>query len=545
MSSSPDIPSNEEQNSLQDIMAKKANTTVAAPIMPKLWSPGKGQNAAWYYDEPLPTYQLDKGNDEHEFPPDNLDLSDAWVVKLMRSNLNREDRHARWPTVFAGKYLVSSYLNKGRASKTLTESDEWHYDVVNGKFQMFGREGVQAGLSKVLDAVATSKNTIGVGEKCKVQNNTFAYPKRISKKSGTATDAPKSEISPIRAAIPASTGPIGEATASVPPTEKNSSVPVVETSTPSKQPIVVPSGRKEGFTSKKRKVLPEKLRASVEAKIEAKRQNPGSSTPAKEFTRNKRVKIGSFLDDRSSDRGSVSSAPPLFHVRDVVDSSEEEQGDLAAQVKKLQEEKNKLQDRLNHLEQRFVQENGTLRDRLDQAEGKFVLLATTASKIHEVIQPLVERTTQAADLFLVVSKVQPFLDATEQKVKDRKGELEEMRVYRKENSSIVRSLLASSQAAVDELYECFPTLVDRLFHHSTEDVQNLRAWISGTFPDYGKLTDENDETVDNTGSRVTEDKDKEDEESKKEDDEEEPSEVNEEEVVPGPPAITSVVDNTD
>ena len=66
----------------------------------------------YYYDEPLPAGQLEKNN-PGDFPPGGLNLSDAWIVKIVKSDLEKEDRFKAWPAVFSSKYLTSGFRNKG------------------------------------------------------------------------------------------------------------------------------------------------------------------------------------------------------------------------------------------------------------------------------------------------------------------------------------------------------------------------------------------------------------------------------------------------
>ena len=82
------------------------------PVIPSKWIPGKSSTSEYYYDEPLPAGQLEKKN-PRDFPPDSLNLSDAWIVKIVRSDLKKEDRFKAWPSVFSSKYLTSGFRNKG------------------------------------------------------------------------------------------------------------------------------------------------------------------------------------------------------------------------------------------------------------------------------------------------------------------------------------------------------------------------------------------------------------------------------------------------
>ncbi|KAM0804384.1 hypothetical protein BDR22DRAFT_818034 [Usnea florida] len=57
-------------------------TLPAERALPKLWISGKPFSAQYYYDEPLNDVLL----------PDNLDLSDAWAVQVVKANVRTEDR---------------------------------------------------------------------------------------------------------------------------------------------------------------------------------------------------------------------------------------------------------------------------------------------------------------------------------------------------------------------------------------------------------------------------------------------------------------------
>ena len=91
---------------VNDEMARAASSAgTSTPIdraMPERWSIGKPYSANYYYDE-ITTDEL---------PPDQVDLSDYWVVKVVEAGIGAKDRQARWPAVFTSKMLKSSYINK-------------------------------------------------------------------------------------------------------------------------------------------------------------------------------------------------------------------------------------------------------------------------------------------------------------------------------------------------------------------------------------------------------------------------------------------------
>ena len=69
----------------------------------------------YYYDEH--TLTPTKKSDDNDFPPEGMDLADAWVVAVVRSGISGEERSDRYPTVFTKKDLKATCINKGQASK--------------------------------------------------------------------------------------------------------------------------------------------------------------------------------------------------------------------------------------------------------------------------------------------------------------------------------------------------------------------------------------------------------------------------------------------
>ena len=70
------------------------------------WTKGKDKNGQYYWDEPgIPDYELHKGDLSEQllFPPRSMDLSSAWAVAVIRSDLTGTVRHDRYPLVFYKK----------------------------------------------------------------------------------------------------------------------------------------------------------------------------------------------------------------------------------------------------------------------------------------------------------------------------------------------------------------------------------------------------------------------------------------------------------
>lgn len=98
-----------------------------------------------YHDEPVPLGKLSK--DRAGWPPDNIDLNEAWVIAVIVGGANQQTKHKRWPAVFKAKGFQSNYEHKGQAAKGLSEQDHmYHYKVIFGKHCMYGDEGAKLNL---------------------------------------------------------------------------------------------------------------------------------------------------------------------------------------------------------------------------------------------------------------------------------------------------------------------------------------------------------------------------------------------------------------
>ena len=89
--------------------------------MPERWTIGKPYSANYYYDE-ITTDDL---------PPEQVDLSDYWVVKFIKAGIGAIERQAKWPAVFTFKQLKSSNVNKGAPSKVYDlQTKKYRYEVI-------------------------------------------------------------------------------------------------------------------------------------------------------------------------------------------------------------------------------------------------------------------------------------------------------------------------------------------------------------------------------------------------------------------------------
>ena len=79
-------------------------------------------------------------NIETSSPPNDADLSDAWVVAIVQSDLTGKERNNWYPRVFASKYLASTFQNKGRPAKIFDDdTTNRHYRIAFGHYQSLDR----------------------------------------------------------------------------------------------------------------------------------------------------------------------------------------------------------------------------------------------------------------------------------------------------------------------------------------------------------------------------------------------------------------------
>ena len=114
-------------------------------VISRRWAESLPISADYFYNEP--TLVFNKRSDDNEFPPDGMDLSDAWVVAIVRSGISGDDRHRRWPSVFTQRILRAIYVHKGQAAKAQDKgSKHLKYIVIFGQNVMYGAEGATLGL---------------------------------------------------------------------------------------------------------------------------------------------------------------------------------------------------------------------------------------------------------------------------------------------------------------------------------------------------------------------------------------------------------------
>ena len=143
-------------------------------VISRRWTEDLPTSADYFFDEP--TVILNKRSDDNDFPPDGMDLSDAWVVAIVRSGISGDDRHRRWPIVFTQRILRATYVHKGQASKAPEKgSKHLKYVVIFGQNVMYGSEGAALGLPDKIDGTSHSTSATELGLMAQVQDINYDF----------------------------------------------------------------------------------------------------------------------------------------------------------------------------------------------------------------------------------------------------------------------------------------------------------------------------------------------------------------------------------
>ena len=114
-------------------------------INSRRWTDEQPNTPDFFYDEPIKDVNKKPG----EFPPGGVELSDAWVVAIVKSsNMSRDERVTTWLVVISAKgALRSGYVHKAQAAKLFdSEANNFKYALLDGQHNMFGAEVVLHGL---------------------------------------------------------------------------------------------------------------------------------------------------------------------------------------------------------------------------------------------------------------------------------------------------------------------------------------------------------------------------------------------------------------
>ncbi len=152
------------------------------PDIPIIWQKGDGSgssNGLWKEFHDYEHYEMDATDAKSigdTFPPVNVLLSDWWVGIILQSALGGGNRGKMWPCDFNSKgYIRTSRTSKGRAYKRQFGGSKgvqkWYYIVFYNRFQLHGKEGLDAGKIAVRRKTSTTKKSITRGEMAVLQND--------------------------------------------------------------------------------------------------------------------------------------------------------------------------------------------------------------------------------------------------------------------------------------------------------------------------------------------------------------------------------------
>lgn len=113
-------------------------------VVARRWTEGLPETSDYYWDAEV----KDITKKLREYPPDDVDLSDAWVAAIVNPKLSREERGTYWPTVFTNRgALRAHYVHKGQAAKLYdAQVKGLKYALLFGEHNMIGTEGMREGL---------------------------------------------------------------------------------------------------------------------------------------------------------------------------------------------------------------------------------------------------------------------------------------------------------------------------------------------------------------------------------------------------------------
>ena len=92
-------------------------TSLKTEFVPsRRWKQGLPKDEFHYWDEPVTTTKLPKEYGPL-YPPRKMDLSDAWAVKIVSSEISAAERVRLYPAVFSTKNLRTNYITKVKLGK--------------------------------------------------------------------------------------------------------------------------------------------------------------------------------------------------------------------------------------------------------------------------------------------------------------------------------------------------------------------------------------------------------------------------------------------
>jgi len=151
------------EESLEEVSGKKEVEVVTENKKPKRKTKGYKPEKMTPKEKIIPNVSIhiyeSIGN---TFPARNVPLSDWWVGNILQSALEGAERGKMWPCDSNSKgYIRASRTSKGRAQ--LGGNDQkWYYVVVYYRYQLNGKEGLEAGLiawRRTTSSITSTKKT--------------------------------------------------------------------------------------------------------------------------------------------------------------------------------------------------------------------------------------------------------------------------------------------------------------------------------------------------------------------------------------------------
>lgn len=150
-------------------------------VISRRWEQGLPRTNDYYYDEPV--IVLTKNSTD--FPPKHMDLSNAWVVIVVKSGISGSARQSKYPDVFTGRSLKVGYVHKGQAAKEKDPNEVVKYVQIFGDTNMIGEEGME-GEASAKSTKGTPHTTVAVELTLVAQGLSMSYDYRDAAKRARA-----------------------------------------------------------------------------------------------------------------------------------------------------------------------------------------------------------------------------------------------------------------------------------------------------------------------------------------------------------------------
>ncbi|KAF6238673.1 hypothetical protein HO173_003179 [Letharia columbiana] len=386
------------------------------------WAEGLPKNEEYYWDEAVPTEELQAGVDS---PPHDMNLSDAWTAKIVEArHISGTQRHEYRPQVFASKALHQNYIMKGQAAKMDVKDNggtKWYYKVVFGIWQMHGDEGEERDYPRDVsihtNATKHNNHNLHQGYLCFVQNSKYNFEKAKKVAAKKADSLKKTEDT-------------------LPETKKRTASP-------------------SDANTKRLK--------NDGASTHKTRSGSGNTTGEAEFLRKASERPEEKKPETPSGDVMIKKEPTFkpFVFEDSDSEKEVKDGGDAC-------------DDCSGMRKEMAELKGTLA----RTEGKLMALSTVTERIHGMVTPLLAQHRIATKLIRGATKLTPFPDKNNEQVKDRQEDLDNIKDYQANNKALLDGILKTLNEAQDKFNDEYPELASLLFTHVQDGKpsKEFEAW---------------------------------------------------------------------